>query len=76
MWMTTNNTPETADRVASELGSPPAHCPHPNECLRLPLKESRSFCEESGTRRMMLNRYRRLMAQQCACNGPRLDQKT
>ena len=58
MWMSIHNAPETADRAASKLGSPPAHCPHPSECLRLPLRESRSFCEESDTRRMMLNRYR------------------
>jgi hypothetical protein len=76
MWMTIDSASETAERAASEFGSPPAHCPHPNECLRLPLKESRSFCDEADTRRMMLNRYRRLMAQNCACNSPRLDVKT
>ncbi len=57
-----------ADSEGSEPGKPPAHCPHPRECLRLPLREPRSFRDQTSTSALPLNRYRLMMAQQCACN--------
>ena len=68
MWMTVFNALEKADSDSKASGSP-AYCPHPDECLRLPLKETRSFDDGADTRRLMIDRYRRLMAQQCACNA-------
>lgn len=70
MWMTIHNAVQASDLEQSRAGKPPAHCPHPSECLRLPLAEPRSFCEQSTTRQLLLNRYRLMMAKQCACNGP------
>ena len=67
MWMTVFNAPEKADSD-SEVSVAQAYCPHPSECLRMPLRECRSFDDGADTRRLMLDRYRRLMAQQCACN--------
>ena len=62
--------------AAAALDAPPAHCPHPKECLRVSLKEPRSFGDRRTTRWLLLNRYRCQMAQQCACNGHRVDVKT
>ena len=68
MWMTVFNALEKADTFSEGSGAP-AHCPHPSECLRLPLKESRSFSDRGSVERLLLDRYRLLMAQQCACHG-------
>lgn len=68
MWITIVNALEQEDTVSDRSGAP-AHCPHPDQCLRLPLKESRSFSDRGCDERMLLDRYRRLMAQQCACHG-------
>jgi len=76
MWMTIYNALEQADSGAPEPGEAPAYCPHPNECLRLPLREPRSFSDQSSTRALLLNRYRRLMATQCACNASRVNLKS
>ncbi len=46
----------------------PEHCPHPDACLRLPLKEPRSFSDRDASRRLQVQSYRQLMARQCACN--------
>ncbi len=69
MWMTNCSAVGEAGSGDSEPGKPPAHCPHPSECLRLPLPESRSFHDQSSTRAVLLNRYRLMMAEQCACNA-------
>ena len=70
MWMTIHNAMQVSDPEGFEAGKPPAHCPHPNECLRLPLPEPRSFNEQRSTRQLLLNRYRLMMSKPCACNGP------
>jgi hypothetical protein len=67
MWLTIlNATPPDERRGPLE---PPAHCPHPASCLRLPVKEPRSFNEDQASRRAAVDSYRWLMARQCACNG-------
>lgn len=70
MWMTIYNAMQAPDTEESARGKPPAHCPHPKDCLRLPLSEPRSFSAQSSTRQLLLNRYRLMMSKQCACNGP------
>ena len=70
MWMTIHNAMQASDAEESEPSRPPAHCPHPNNCLRLPLTEPRSFSDQSSTRQLLLKRYRLMMSKQCACNGP------
>ena len=69
MWMTIYNSLAEAERRDPDL--PPAHCPHPSRCLRSASAEPRSFSEPCTTRTLLLDRYRRLIAQQCACNGDR-----
>ena len=67
MWMTIYNALQDGERP--EADAPPAHCLHPSDCLRLPAKEPRSFGRASTARTLLLGRYRRLISQQCACNG-------
>ncbi len=67
MWITVFNALRSAETDPPRSGAP-AQCPHPSECLRLPLEETRSFSDRGSTERMLLDRYRRLMARQCACN--------
>ena len=75
MWMTIYNA--LADAERSDADAPPAYCPHPSNCLRAPLSEPRSFARGRTTRSLMLDRYRRLISQQCACNGDhQVDVKT
>ena len=73
MWTTVYEALDPSGSHAFEPGTPPAHCPHPEDCLRMPLREPRSFCDGSGAERSGLDRYRHIMAQQCACNGRRAD---
>ena len=68
MWMTIYNAVSASGSEDSGPGAPPAHCPHPGNCLRRPPRESRSFCDQGETRALLRDRYRRLMARQCACN--------
>ena len=67
MWITVFNALDKAGSGSGRSGAP-QHCPHPGECLRLPLKEARSFSDRGAAERMLLDRYRSLMARQCACN--------
>ena len=60
MWMTVFSALEKADSDSKGSGAS-AYCPHPSECLRMPLRECRSFEGGADTRR--------LMAQQFACNA-------
>ena len=76
MWMTIFNAVSASDSEGSEAGAAPAHCPHPTDCLRQSSRESRSFCDQGSARAILLDRYRRLMAQQCACNDHFTDLKT
>ena len=75
MWMTIYNAAGASDSEKSDAGAAPAHCPHPSDCLRQPLRESRSFCGQGSMRTLFRERYRRLMAQQCACNNHLSDVK-
>ena len=75
MWTTIYNAAGASVSEDSEAGAAPAHCPHPRDCLRRPLKEHRSFSDQGSTRAFLLERYRRLMAQQCACNDLLTDVK-
>ncbi len=75
MWMTIYNALSEEER--SDADAPPAHCPHPSNCLRVAQNEPRSFAQASTTRSLTLDRYRRLISQQCACNGDhQVDVKT
>ena len=75
MWMTIYKA--LADAERSDPDAPPAYCPHPSSCLRLPPSEPRSFARACTTRSLLLDRYRRLISQQCACNGDhQVDVKT
>ncbi len=67
MWLGIHGAKQPSAR--RDPFAPPEHCPHPGTCLRAPLPEPRSFGDYEATRRMLVDRYRRLMAQQCACNG-------
>ena len=69
MWMTIYNA--LSDEGPPDADAPPAHCPHPSACQRLPLEERRSFARASTTRSLLLDRYRRMLFRQCACNGAR-----
>ncbi len=76
MWMTICNAVNASNSEESGVGAAPAHCRHPSDCLRRPSKESRSFSDQGSTRALLLDRYRRLMAQQCACNELQTDLKS
>ena len=76
MSMTISTALDRQDSEQDEAGGAPVHCPHPNECLRLAAQEPRSFGSQCMTRRLLMNRYRRLMAEQCACNRPHFELKT
>lgn len=74
MWMTIYNALSEVER--DDVGTPPAYCPHPSNCLRIPHAEPRSFQTPCTTRTLLLDRYRRLISEQCACNRDRrLDEK-
>ena len=73
MWLTIYKALQEVE--GDDPSTPPVHCPHPAACLRLPLGEARSFSPPSTTRTLMLDRYRRLMARQCACNAHRQEMK-
>lgn len=75
MWMTLYKALPEAKPDDPDADAPPLHCPHPSECLRLPLKEERSFGPARTTRTLLIDRYRRLVAQQCACHGHRHEMK-
>ncbi len=69
MWMTIYDALSETERAEIDADAPPVHCPHPSDCLRFPMKESRSFGRGGATpRSLLLARYRRMISEQCACN--------
>ncbi len=80
MWMTIHNALDGAKADPPDDGEDLAHgrsgCRRPDDCLRVPSPEPRSFSNRAGTRVQLLARYRRMLAERCDCNSHCLDVRT